>query len=176
MANKTNKTNKNANASVKHGVNYTSNDYLTYVKSLVIDKDTQKALNNNYKTSNKNDSINKLATRFIDKIKSKKIDNDTLDTTFNYFIDILVVNDNDKLKLKNIDKFTLKTQLFNIYNKCMTIGVIRSVSDSQVTFSYGEKHKTALSCLKDMFKMLLANKKIFNKPPKKQKTKKTIKK
>ena len=171
-----NKTNTNANASVKNGVNYTSKDYENYIKSLVIDKDTQKALNNNYKASNKNDSINKLATRFIDKIKSKKIDNDTLDTTFNYFIDILVVDNNDKLKLKNVDKFTLKTQLFNIYNKCMNMGVIRLVSENQITFSYGMKHKTALACLKDMFKELLANKKIFNKPPKKQKAKKTIKK
>lgn len=157
-------------------IKYTSKDYNLYIKGLVIDQKTQKQVNETYKQQNKNDTLSKLASRFIDIVKSKKIDNKTIETTFNYFTSVLVVSESDRQKINALDKFVLKSKLVEIYNKCQTNGTIKTIIDNQIIYNYGMKHKTPLACLKDMYKTLLAEKKIFNKPPKKEKAKKSIKK
>lgn len=198
MANKTNTTNKNNEILNKIANLMSDNElqklvqkleksnepkkmsdtqlYEIELKNKLITNEQLKILNKNYSVSNKNDTINKLANRFILQVKSKKISNDVIDTTFNYFIDILVKNDNDKKALKDIEKQVLKHELQNIYNNAKNVGVIVTNTNDNKVLSYGLKHKTGISCIKNMLLILLANKKIINKPPKKQKAKKSIKK
>lgn len=150
--------------------------YLDELKTRIIGQKALTILNKNYKETHKNDSINKLADRFLLKVKAKKIDNESLKTTFTYFIDLLVIDKNDQQKIKNMELQVLKHQLATIYEKCQNVGVVKTNNDNSYSLTYGLKHKTGIFCIKNMLLMLLANKKIVNKPPKKQKAKKSIKK
>lgn len=152
-----------------------SQQYEKTLKSKLIDNETLKAIKKGYAESNKNDTLSALANRFVIEMAQPKVSNDQLNK-FKYFINLLVVSESDRNALNSIDAFTLKNKLKDIYNKCQKTGVIVVKKETSTEYLYGFKHSTGLTYLKECFKILLATKLIVNKPPKKEKAKKTTKK
>ena len=156
-------------------LNYLTKDYLADLTKKVITIEEWRAFAKNYSLNNKNDSANKLIARFIDKIESRHITNDDL-STFDYLTNIFIKNTNDKQIINNFDKLTLKKTLQNIYKHCQKMGVVREIGEKSVKYSYDMKHMSGYSTIKNMYLFLLQTPKTINKPPKKEKAKKTTKK
>lgn len=156
-------------------LNYLTKDYEEEITKKVITIEEWRAYAKSYAISNKNDTANKHADRFIMKVSARQITNEDL-KTFDYFTNIFVKSNQDKQTINNIDKLTLKKTLQNIYTHCQKMAVCRELGKNSITYSYDMKHLTAYTTLKSMFLYLLSKPKTINKPPKKDKAKKTTKK
>lgn len=152
-----------------------SQQYENNLKSKLVDNETLKAIKKGYAESNKNDTLSALADRFVIAVSKPKITNEELNR-FRYFVNILVKDESEKEVINSIDPFTLKNKLKDIYNRCQKMGVIITSTETEKVYSYGMKHSTGLTYLKELFKCLLATKLVVKKPPKKEKAKKTTKK
>ena len=152
------------------------NEYKKEIINKVIDIKEYFNINKTYKLTNKNDSLNKMIERFLNVLKSKKVTNDDLNK-FDYFVDKFVKNDKDKKRINdNYDKFTLKKLLVSIYQLTQKVGVVKTQTDTTITYQMGLKASSMFKVMQSMFVLLLGGKLTQTKPPKKEKAKKTIKK
>lgn len=154
---------------------YKIEDYKKEIEKKVINIEGFRNFAKSYKESNKNDTATKMIDRFILAVASKKISNEDLNK-FDYLANVFVIEKTDRQKINNIDKLTLKKTLQNIYNHCQKMAVKRTATDTAYKYNFDMVHLSGYALIRNMFMYLLQTTKVVNKPPKKEKAKKTAKK
>jgi hypothetical protein len=152
-----------------------SKEYLNEQTNKVIDFKTFLALNKNYKLTNKNDTLIKKLDRIILSLNNKKVTNDDLQI-FDYLTNLFVIRKDDKQKITNINKLELKFKLVELYNKTKIFGVVKTIDNNNIVFDMGLKNPSSFKVFQSLYILLLKDVVTFKKPPKKEKSKKTIKK
>ena len=88
----------------------------------------------------------------------------------------LLKNKEDIAKLETIDILTFKKKIVEVYKQTKKVGVIVSEKDGKVSKEVGLVGLRGYKVISNMLLLLFTNKQTFVKPPKKDKTKKTIRK
>lgn len=154
-------------------------EYLREQKKSVLDLEKWTTYKANYKQANDHNKNYTSIARQIDGLllscANKKITNqdiDQLKTFCNYML-----RDTSKIDtLNNMSELDFKKAVVNVYDKCQKVGVVKTSDDTTIKRAVDLVHKRGEATLKDMLLLLFSVEQVENKPPKKEKAKKTIKK
>lgn len=154
-------------------------EFLKNQKNDVLDLEKWAAYKANYKQAHDHDknytSITKQIDNFISSCASKKITNQDLNQLKTFCEYLLKDNTNLDIIMAMSD-LDFKKSLVFVYDKCQKVGVVKTSNDTSITRKVGLVHKKGESVLKDMLVLLFSVTLTEQKTPKKEKTKKTIKK
>lgn len=157
----------------------TNEQFLKNQKESILDKAKWQGYCLNYKQAHDHDknymSISKQVAKLIDSIASKKVTNKDIDDLKN-FGEYMLKNENDIKWLKDCDGLEFKQYICKIYDKTQSIGVVTERTDTTITRKIDFKKASGVSVLRNFMLLMFSKFGVEQRPPKKEKAKKTIKK